>query len=101
MSHESSESIEASKVESVRSFDQLYVGGRFVEPAGAERADVVSPSTEEVVAQVPVANTADMDAAVAAARAAFDSGPWPRMHPSERADALRRIGKELESRLPS
>jgi aldehyde dehydrogenase (NAD+) len=84
----------------VRSFDTLFVGGRFVPAAGVERMTIVSPATEAKLAEVPVATTADIDAAVASARTAFDEGPWPRMSAAERADALRRVAKELEARLP-
>jgi acyl-CoA reductase-like NAD-dependent aldehyde dehydrogenase len=42
----------------------------------------------------------DVDRAVAAARAAFDAGPWPRLTPAERADYLRRLARELERRIP-
>lgn len=49
---------------------------------------------------MPEAKEADVDAAVAAARLAFDEGPWPRMSPKQRADALRRVRDELQRRLP-
>ncbi|SEO54327.1 aldehyde dehydrogenase [Trujillonella endophytica] len=84
----------------VRSFDKLFVGGRWVPPATDEVIEVVSPITEEVVATVPAAGPADMDAAVAAARRAFDEGPWPRMAPAERAAALRRVAEEVGRRIP-
>jgi aldehyde dehydrogenase (NAD+) len=77
---------------------ELFVGGEWVAPAGSEVLGVVSPSTEEVVGEVPVANGADMDRAVAAARAAFDDGPWPRMAPAERADVLARAAELLRKR---
>ncbi|MGY1743545.1 MULTISPECIES: aldehyde dehydrogenase [unclassified Blastococcus] len=83
----------------VRSFDRLFIGGQWVRPATDERIEVVSPITEEVVATVPAASPADMDAAVAAARKAFDEGPWPRMTPAERAEALRRVGEEVGRRI--
>ena len=49
---------------------------------------MISPATEEVIAKVPDATTADVDRAVAAAREAFDYGPWPQMSPAERADVM-------------
>ena len=52
--------------------DQLFIGGRWVEPVSAERIEVVNPYTEEVFATVPAASAADADAAVNAARDAFD-----------------------------
>ncbi|WP_457841029.1 aldehyde dehydrogenase family protein, partial [Staphylococcus aureus] len=47
--------------------------------------DVIAPSTGAVITDVARATVADVDAAVAAARAAFDHGPWPRMSSRERA----------------
>jgi acyl-CoA reductase-like NAD-dependent aldehyde dehydrogenase len=82
----------------VRSFTKLFIGGQWVEPAGTDVIDVVSPVTEEVVAQVPEASREDVDKAVAAARKAFDEGPWPRMTPAERAAALKRVRAEVEKR---
>ncbi|MDH2427575.1 aldehyde dehydrogenase [Sphaerisporangium sp. TRM90804] len=71
--------------------DRLFIGGEWVAPAGAGTIDVVSPHTEEVVGRVPDATPADMDRAVAAARRAFDEGPWPRMTMAERAEVVGRL----------
>jgi hypothetical protein len=60
---------------------------------GTSVLKVVPPSSEEVVGEVPVSATEDMDRAVAAARAAFDLGPWPRMTPDERAVVLARAAE--------
>ncbi|WP_101523270.1 aldehyde dehydrogenase [Nocardioides houyundeii] len=84
----------------IRSFDKLFIGGHWVEPSTEAKIEVVSPITEQVIATVPAAAEADMDRAVAAARKAFDEGPWPRMSPAERAEVLTRVGKEVEARLP-
>jgi aldehyde dehydrogenase (NAD+) len=75
----------------VPSFDKLFIGGEWVEPATSDRFDVVSPFTEEVIASTPAASPTDVDRAVAAARTAFDEGPWPRMPAAERADAMQRL----------
>ena len=77
---------------------KLYIGGRWVPPASTERFGVISPSTEEVVGEVPVTTDADIDGAVEAARTAFDDGPWPRMAPIERADVLARAAELLRKR---
>ncbi len=74
-------------------YGRFYIGGSWVRPAGTDRYGVVSPHSEEVIAQVPQSTGADMDAAVAAARRAFDTGPWPRMTPAERAAVVGRIGE--------
>src|SRR5260221_14161373 len=75
----------------MRSHDRFYIGGQWVAPAGSATLDVVSPHTEEVVGRVPDGTPADMDRAVAAARDAFDNGPWPRMAPADRAAAGGRL----------
>jgi acyl-CoA reductase-like NAD-dependent aldehyde dehydrogenase len=76
----------------------FFIGGRWVEPAGDDRQVVVSPSSEQVVGEVPLALDADIDRAVAAARDAFDSGPWPQMSPAERAGVLARAADLLRKR---
>ncbi len=83
------------------SYDQttFFVGGEWVAPATSGTIQVVSPHTEEVIASVPDGAPADIDAAVAAARRAFDEGPWPRMSPDERADALDRLAEAYTARL--
>jgi aldehyde dehydrogenase (NAD+) len=77
---------------------KLYIGGRWVPPASTERFGVISPSTEEVVGEVPVTTDADIDGAVEAARTAFDDGRWPRMAPIERADVLAHAAELLRKR---
>lgn len=84
----------------VRSFDKVFIGGRWEEPSGSARIDVVSPITEEIIATVPDASERDMDRAVAAARQAFDTGPWPRLPLEDRLAALERLATEVEARLP-
>src|ERR1700683_4132372 len=69
---------------------RFYSGGQWAAPAGTETIDVISPHTEEVIGHVPEGTTADMDRAVAAARDAFDNGPWPRRERAERAETIRR-----------
>ncbi|SFV07869.1 aldehyde dehydrogenase [Pseudoduganella namucuonensis] len=78
--------------------DKLFINGRWTAPKKGGRIEIVSPHTERVCAVVAEASEEDMDAAVAAARKAFDDGPWPRMSPADRAAALRRLGAELGAR---
>jgi acyl-CoA reductase-like NAD-dependent aldehyde dehydrogenase len=78
--------------------DELFIGGRWSAPSTGRRIDVVSPHTEEPVAQVAAAGPEDVDAAVAAAREAFDSGPWPRLEPAERIAVLRRLAETYGER---
>ncbi len=78
--------------------DTIFIGNEFVAPASAERIQVINPATEEILGSCPAGVEADMDRAVAAARAAFDDGPWPNMNPSERADAIARLSAALQAR---
>jgi acyl-CoA reductase-like NAD-dependent aldehyde dehydrogenase len=73
--------------------DALFIGGVWSTPSTEATIEVISPSTEAPVAKVAVAGPADVDAAVAAARAAFDDGPWPRLDQSERIAVLRRLAE--------
>jgi betaine-aldehyde dehydrogenase len=63
------------RLRSVKNY-ALYINGDFVEPEAADTIEVIDPATENVIGTVPDANAADVDRAVAAARAAFDAGPW-------------------------
>ncbi len=78
--------------------DKFFIGGDWVDPAGSDQLAVISPHTEEVIAKVPEATTADVDRAVAAAREAFDNGPWPQMSPAERADVIAAISAGIQAR---
>jgi 5-carboxymethyl-2-hydroxymuconic-semialdehyde dehydrogenase len=68
-----------------------YIDGAFIESADGGVFETLDPSTNEVLAEVADGGTAEVDAAVSAARRAFDEGPWPRMAASQRAAVLRRI----------
>ena len=83
----------------MKSYDRLFIGGEWVEPSSSSVIDVVSPTTEELVGRVPEAQNADIDRAVAAAREAFDHGPWPRMSPAARKQILHRAAALVEERL--
>ncbi|GFM16172.1 MULTISPECIES: aldehyde dehydrogenase [Mycobacteriaceae] len=79
-------------------WDKLFIGGKWVEPATSDVIEVHYPATGELVGKVPLASAADVDAACAAARKAFDEGPWPQMSPDERAEILGRAVKIMEER---
>jgi len=85
----------------VKAYDRLFIGGDWVSPASTGVIDVINPTTEEVVGRVPDAVDADMDRAVASARQAFDSGPWPRMSPPERAAILTKVSDALKGEMQS
>jgi len=73
----------------------MYINGEFVESASRKYFPVVDPSTEEVMAEVPEANEEDVNRAVAAARAAFDSGAWPQSTAQERGRILFRLAERI------
>ncbi len=77
-------------------YTTLYIDGRWVTPAGRGLIDVVDPATEAVIGHVPNGDGADVDAAVAAARRAFD----PTITVAERRDRLHRVIEAMEKRLP-
>ena len=78
--------------------DALFIGGTWVAPSTGEVIEVISPHSETVVARVAAAGPLDVDAAVTAARTAFDEGPWPRLAVTERIDVVRRLAKVFAER---
>jgi aldehyde dehydrogenase (NAD+) len=82
---------------SVVTFDEFFIGGSWVAPSTTERIEVISPHSEEVVGSVPAGAPEDIDAAVAAARAAM-AGEWGRTTPKERAEVLGRLATEYGKR---
>ena len=70
---------------------KMTIDGKEVESKSGERFDRVSPGHYEVVGTYPAGSVEDIDLAVAAARKAFDKGPWPRWSGSARAKALRTV----------
>ena len=77
--------------------DELFIGGNWSKASTDRHIEVISPHTETPVAQVAAAGPDDLNAAVEAARAAFDTGPWPRLEPAERIEAVRRLAKPTGS----
>ncbi|MBI4391392.1 MAG: aldehyde dehydrogenase [candidate division NC10 bacterium] len=75
---------------------QLLIGGRWVDSASGKTFDDLNPATGEVFARVAEADKEDVHRAVAAARAAFEEGPWARMPGGERGKILLRIADLLE-----
>ncbi|MBB5984722.1 aldehyde dehydrogenase family protein [Sphingobium lignivorans] len=80
--------------------DKLWIGGEWRAAHSGRMIELVSPNSEQVVGAVAEADDADMDAAVAAAREAFDRGPWPRMSVAERNAVMEKIAAHLRSREP-
>ncbi|MBV9293415.1 MAG: aldehyde dehydrogenase [Frankiales bacterium] len=80
-------------------YDSLLIGGERAKPASDQRIEVRSPATLEVIGSVPEAIEADVDAAVAAARQAFDRGPWPTTPPEQRAAVIAKFTELLSARI--
>ena len=76
--------------------DKLYINGAWVPSTGHTRIEVISPSTEAVIGSIPEGTAQDADAAVRAARAAFDG--WSATSPAERAALLQKIHEGMKAR---
>src|SRR5271167_1045308 len=72
-------------------YEHLFIGGRWQAPSTRNRISVISPHTEEPIGETPEAMPEDVDRAVAAARDAFDNGPWPRLSPFERMEKVEKL----------
>ena len=82
----------------VRHADRLFIDGAWVEPSSDATIDVIDSGTEELYYRVAAAGPDDMSRAVAAARRAFDEGPWPRLTHAERAGVLRAFAAGIQER---
>jgi len=76
-----------------------YIDGKWVTPASEDTFAVINPANEQLITRVPAGNAQDIEVAVAAARQAFDCGPWPRLTGAERAIYLRKIAEIINRRL--
>ena len=86
-------------IDKERTAYSLVIGGESVAAASGETFETVSPTTNQTVGAIANAGLEDVDRAVAAARRAFDDGPWPRMTPLERGRVLRRVSDLLRERV--
>jgi acyl-CoA reductase-like NAD-dependent aldehyde dehydrogenase len=77
---------------------QLFINNEWRDASSAGTIEVVNPATEEVIAEVASADASDVDAAVAAARAALD-GPWGKLSARERGRLVWKIGEKLMERV--
>ncbi len=86
--------------ENLRSFlsapKKLLIDGQWVDARSGKTFDVYDPATDQVVAQAAEGDAADIDLAVAAARKAFDSGPWSKMTASQRSRIIWKVGDLIE-----
>jgi aldehyde dehydrogenase (NAD+) len=77
---------------------KLFIDGEFVDAADGETFEAYNPSNGEVVATVAKGGVEDVNRAVAAARRAFDEGPWPAMKPADRLKVMLRVHAALEEK---
>ena len=77
--------------------DRLYIDGSWAAPQAGHEA-VLNPATGAVIGEAPQASLAQIDAAIAAAREAFDKGPWPALSMDQRADMMQRMHDALRAR---
>jgi phenylacetaldehyde dehydrogenase len=75
---------------------QMLIDGKWVDARSGETFTVEDPATEEIIAHVPAGDKADIDLAVAAARRAFETGPWSRISPAARQRLVWTLGDLLE-----
>ena len=80
---------------------QMFINGEWVASKSAKTFPVYDPSTEEVIAQVPDASADDVNRAVAAAKAAFEEGPWATTTAQERGRVLFRLADKVRQNLPA
>jgi len=83
-------------LEYLASEPRQYIGGQFTRRNACDRIDVVEPSTGCLLTTIASGTNADVDEAVASARAALTSGPWAEMKPNERQRLLLRLADLIE-----
>jgi len=79
---------------------KMFVNGEWVESNSGKTFPVYDPSTEEAMAQVPESDSKDIDRAVAAAKAAFEDGPWSQTTAQDRGRALYKLATKIRAELP-
>lgn len=80
-------------------YTQCFINGQWVDSASGKRFETVNPATEEVIAEVSEGDQADVEAAVKAAREAFENGPWSRMDARDRGRLMYKLADLLEENL--
>src|SRR6266852_1799150 len=75
---------------------KLLINGKWVDSVSGKTFPTINPSTGEVITRVAESDAADVDKAVAAARAAFDKGPWRKMSAAERGVLMNRLADLIE-----
>jgi acyl-CoA reductase-like NAD-dependent aldehyde dehydrogenase len=81
----------------IQGFETLFIDGEPVSATGGQDP-IINPATEEVIGLAPIAGRAEIEAAIGAARVAFDEGPWPRLTGDARAAVMQRFHDALSAR---
>ncbi|CAB3759043.1 aldehyde dehydrogenase family protein [Paraburkholderia solisilvae] len=80
----------------MKTYDQLYIDGKWLKPCGTGTIDVVDSGSEQLMGRIPEGIEADAEAAIVAARASFDG--WAATSPRERSAYLQKIADNLKAR---
>ncbi len=75
---------------------ELLINGQWTEATSGQTFAVLDPATTDEIARVPAGDAEDIDKAVAAARAAFESGAWPALRPTDRSRLIWRLADLIE-----
>src|SRR5947209_8959544 len=76
---------------------KLFVGGKWVDAASGKTFETLNPATGETICRVAEGDKADVDAAVKAARQAYESGPWRKMNGSDRGRLMHKLADAIEA----
>ena len=77
----------------------FYINGQWQKPSSSESFETINPATEDIIDNIPAGNSDDINSAVAAARTAFEQGPWPKMTGTERGEYLQKMADIITQRL--
>src|ERR1051325_5453361 len=77
---------------------RMWIGGEWVASQSGATRDIINPANQAVLGRVPEASAQDVQAAVGAARAAFDSGPWGKLMARDRGTVLFKIAEAIRGR---
>src|SRR3954469_7898981 len=77
---------------------KAWIGGRWTDARSGETREIVNPADGSIIARVPEMSADDVTQAVAAARRAFDEGPWPKLPARERGTVLFKIAETIRAR---
>lgn len=75
---------------------ECFIGGHWVPAVSGKTFETINPATEEVIAQVAEGDAEDVDAAVAAAREAFENGPWSKLDARDRGRLMNKLADLIE-----